>query len=107
MRKRSEALVLLEAPACERCERRQPGAFHHLVPRSRGGKTIPGNLAWLCVECHRWVHDHPKKAAEHGWLRREASQALGCWRCGHRPEGCYVCQFVAKALEAEASASVK
>jgi 5-methylcytosine-specific restriction endonuclease McrA len=98
---RCEALILLEAPRCERCERRVPGAFHHLVPKSRGGRTVPGNLAWLCVDCHRWVHDHPEEATEQGWLRTADNQQLGCWRCNRRPQGCYLCQFVAQALGEE------
>ncbi len=61
---------------------------HHLVPRSQGGRTEPGNLALLHRVCHRKIHAtfserelardysdwaalraHPEIAAFVHWLR--------------------------------------
>lgn len=31
---------------------------HHILPKSEGGATVPGNLIWLCVNGHREVHEY-------------------------------------------------
>lgn len=25
----------------------------HIIPKSRGGKTVPENIAWVCRDCNR------------------------------------------------------
>lgn len=42
---------------------------HHILPRGRGGTTIPTNLTTLCAAHHAYVHDHPRESREGGWLR--------------------------------------
>lgn len=46
---------------CERCGRSFPInnglEIHHINFRSRGGKDNIENLACLCHECHRLIHD--------------------------------------------------
>lgn len=42
---------------------------HHVLPRSRGGKNDGSTpLLLLCLECHNYVHAHPKESKEKGWL---------------------------------------
>jgi hypothetical protein len=38
---------------------------HHLIPRSKGGSSEPGNLVTLCARCHRYLHEH---SGEVVWL---------------------------------------
>lgn len=33
-----------------------PEEHHHLQPLSRGGKTIPANMVWLCANAHSDAH---------------------------------------------------
>lgn len=44
--------------ACERCSTRHSLTGHHRLPRSRGGTHEQSNIAVLCFDCHRAVHDH-------------------------------------------------
>src|SRR5687768_13276372 len=56
----AEIARLVEARAAGRCEycrmhqALQGATFHveHIVPRSRGGSSSPGNLAWSCPGCN-------------------------------------------------------
>lgn len=41
---------------------------HHVQLRSRGGSDDPGNLLWVCLRCHDWIHGHPAEATERGWM---------------------------------------
>jgi 5-methylcytosine-specific restriction endonuclease McrA len=42
---------------CVVCGR--PGReVHHVLYRSHGGRSEPGNLALLCLRCHQDVHAH-------------------------------------------------
>lgn len=34
--------------------------LHHVVPKVYGGTDNPGNLVWLCINCHTIVHDGKK-----------------------------------------------
>lgn len=43
---------------------------HHVLPRSAGGTHVEENLLLCCDTCHRWVHSHPGRSYEEGWLRR-------------------------------------
>ncbi len=46
----------LRGEPCELCEQRPGAHLHHKVLRSRGGSDERQNLAWLCSQCHRFVH---------------------------------------------------
>lgn len=45
---------------CRRCgtrsTKKNPLTLHHIVFRSRGGKSTPDNLITWCSECHRQYH---------------------------------------------------
>lgn len=41
---------------------------HHRKMRSRGGADTLDNLVSVCMSCHRYLHEHPKWAAERGLL---------------------------------------
>lgn len=58
---------------CEKCSK-WIGAMamfnvHHIQARSGGGSDDLVNLAALCLDCHDWVHSHPKEARATGWLK--------------------------------------
>lgn len=42
---------------------------HHVVPRARGVDHSPGNLLWVSAQCHAYIHENPKWAAEMGYLK--------------------------------------
>ena len=41
---------------------------HHRKSRARGGRNNPENLLRVCFACHDWIHAHPGKAHERGFL---------------------------------------
>jgi hypothetical protein len=41
---------------------------HHRKLRSRGGKDTIENLIALHPGCHHWIHQHPEKATETGFM---------------------------------------
>lgn len=44
---------------CELCGRVVPKGFlsrHHCVPKGTRGPSIPGDIARLCLSCHKMVH---------------------------------------------------
>ncbi|KFI56560.1 HNH endonuclease [Bifidobacterium callitrichos] len=49
-------------------------SLHHRIPRSHPfpGLHEPANLIHLCgsgtTGCHGWVHNHPLRSYENGWL---------------------------------------
>ena len=63
----------------ERCEGQVEGVCtgtaqdaHHVKPRGRGGKLLPGEgqrLAGLCRKCHEWAHANTRQARELGLLK--------------------------------------
>jgi 5-methylcytosine-specific restriction endonuclease McrA len=61
-----------------RCEARTPRCtlvaihVHHRQLRSQGGTNALGNLLHTCLQCHVYIHDHPKLSYERGWLERGA-----------------------------------
>jgi hypothetical protein len=63
----------MQPMVCPLCEREVPElSDHHLVPRSRGGRTT----AAICLDCHRMIHvlfDNKALARELGSV--EALQA--------------------------------
>ena len=38
---------------CGNCDQTSPTQVGHMVPSSRGGTDLPGNLVVLCGECRR------------------------------------------------------
>lgn len=63
----SAACIKRDGHRCTSCGRSStPGNYlnaHHIVPISRGGKTIMYNLRTLCVSCHskQPFHQHMRK----------------------------------------------
>ena len=53
---------------CAKCGATKELQVHHRIRRSQGGKDLPSNLITLCAYHHRWVHEHPYKARDGGWL---------------------------------------
>lgn len=43
-------------------------SLHHRQPRRCGGKDSIFNLVYLCVKCHRLIHDDEDEAARDGWI---------------------------------------
>ena len=43
---------------CQRCQMSGSTTRHHVIPRSLGGTDTRQNIAHLCCDCHRGVHDH-------------------------------------------------
>lgn len=55
VRKRDRGLCV----PCARRGKRVPGKeVHHIVPLSRGGKTVMSNLMLICEACHNQRHNH-------------------------------------------------
>lgn len=57
------------------CECMHPGSctgaaehLHHRQMRSQGGEHTVENLGAICAADHRFIHEHPAWAYEHGWL---------------------------------------
>jgi hypothetical protein len=81
MRTSSAEIVERDQWRCVRC-----GVFcgstassvHHLVLGNRSN-NVASNLILLCgsgtTGCHGWVHAHPKKAREGGWIRSRHAQS--------------------------------
>ncbi len=41
-----------DKPKCTFCGRTDDLAVDHILPQSRGGRSQPGNLQWLCCSCN-------------------------------------------------------
>ncbi|MDO5500457.1 MAG: HNH endonuclease signature motif containing protein [Propionibacteriaceae bacterium] len=41
---------------------------HHRKLRSRGGGDTPANGSHVCHHCHDWIHAHPARATDTGWM---------------------------------------
>lgn len=62
--------LLSERPVCQRCKKQVSQDIHELKSRARGGSiTDIDNLVAICRDCHRWITDNPKAAAQTGWLK--------------------------------------
>jgi len=62
--------LIEERPFCQRCKRANSQDIHELKSRARGGSiTEIDNLVALCRPCHTWITEHPKEAAQQGWLK--------------------------------------
>lgn len=66
--------ILEEQPLCQRCLMARSVDVHEVVTRARGGSVLDEeNCRAICRGCHRWIHDHPRRAEAEGWLgRRDA-----------------------------------
>ena len=42
--------------------------LHHRQLRSQGGEHTVSNLVYICHRCHDWIHKHPSKAAQLGFI---------------------------------------
>jgi 5-methylcytosine-specific restriction endonuclease McrA len=62
--------LLTEYPNCQKCKRAYSQDVHELKSRARGGSiTDPSNCVAVCRACHVWITEHPKEAAQQGWLK--------------------------------------
>jgi len=62
--------LIEERPFRQRCKRANSQDIHELKSRARGGSiTEIDNLVALCRPCHTWITEHPKEAAQQGWLK--------------------------------------
>lgn len=55
-------------PICKMCETEFATEVHHSAGRIQD--LLLDERYWfpLCLECHRYVHDHPKWAYENGYM---------------------------------------
>ena len=63
-----EAVSIEQNGICLLCKSVPIAHYHHIVPRSRRGSNTLGNLAGLCMECHKKVHTSTKEVEN---LRKE------------------------------------
>lgn len=42
--------------------------MHHRRTRAQRGEHTPENLLHVCNAAHNWIHAHPAKSYENGWL---------------------------------------
>lgn len=52
-----DAIAAARLPWCEWCGRQRPVHIHHVKSKGSGGHDVAANLASLCWECHREVHN--------------------------------------------------
>ena len=88
---------------CEHCGSKKILEVHHIVTRGRGRHwphlNNPVNLALLCNECHRIVHDKAEPDYKQ-WLR--STPPNECTQCGSewiitsdiRKIACSDCEFI-------------
>lgn len=71
-RKRRELVkrMLMDFPACERCDAARSTDVHEVVSRARGGSILdPNNLVALCRACHTFITENPEIAHDQGWSK--------------------------------------
>src|SRR5262245_39346996 len=69
---------------CQSCTCRTNLTVHHIVPRSRGGRSWPENLVTLCIPCHDRIQSTWAASA----LPLMPQAAARSWRTyGWTPEG--------------------
>jgi hypothetical protein len=57
-----------EHPVCEACLQKPAEEIHH--KEGRGSKTAdPTTFMAVCRRCHNWIHAHPSRARDEGWLK--------------------------------------
>lgn len=61
-------MFLLQRPKCERCLISDSEDVHHM--NGRHNSRLNDTTYWLpvCRCCHDWIHKHPAKAREMGFL---------------------------------------
>ncbi len=69
-RTRSKGLCEVRTRACTG----RGSEAHHVLRRSQGGSDDPSNLLWACLHCHDWLHKHPAKAYEKGWMMKSGKK---------------------------------
>lgn len=52
---------------CERCPVMPAVQMHHRKNRSQGGRWLVSNILHLCVDCHKYITEHPADAYDNGW----------------------------------------
>lgn len=57
-----EAVSIEQNGRCLLCKKASIAHYHHIVARSRRGSNTLGNLAGLCMECHKKVHTSAEEA---------------------------------------------
>lgn len=73
VRARAQGFCELQTPACLPY-RHEGHHAHHLAPSDRDrGTHDPERGLWCCFPGHEWVHRHPERAYEAGWLRRDGA----------------------------------
>lgn len=84
-----------EFPGCDySTESRTQIEYHHITPKSKGGKNDRSNRAWLCPNHHKKIYIpteekgiHSKQSEDSiilvGWMQSTAGRTL-CWR---KPDG--------------------
>jgi len=60
---------LRQHPTCEKCDSRSSRDIHHKAGRYGGNYLNVETWCALCRTCHDWIHQHPSKAREKGWLK--------------------------------------
>jgi hypothetical protein len=54
---------------CEICMQNPFSEHHHIAGRIGDKLWDKNNILRVCRTCHRWVHNHPKEARLHGYLK--------------------------------------
>jgi 5-methylcytosine-specific restriction endonuclease McrA len=71
------AQILDDEPICQRCKLRRATEVHEVLSRARGGDILNrDNCVALCHYCHRFITEHPRLAADEGWLRHSWERYL-------------------------------
>lgn len=55
---------------CINCGNEKDVEFHHVIPKSLGGKNSKSNLVPLCYECHSKLHFGTSKGINHSALTK-------------------------------------
>jgi len=54
----SRAVIRRDGGHCSECPATKGLNVHHIIPVSRGGRTVSFNLKTLCHRCHSRKHTH-------------------------------------------------
>lgn len=54
----SKAIIKRDCGRCTECPATKDLNVHHIIPVSRGGRTVGYNLKTLCRRCHSSKHSH-------------------------------------------------
>ncbi len=67
-------------PCCIYCGSPRHLELAHYVPRSRGGRGVPENLAVLCTKCHKELDNGSNTT-----LSRDIKEVFRDWLCYNYP----------------------